>query len=44
MNFDKLFASKNIDLVNKRDPLVADLYRPLFMERMGVKLFIELTD
>ena len=44
MDFDKLFASKNIDLINKKDPLVAGLYKPLFMERMGVKLFVELAD
>ena len=26
MDFDKLFTSKNIDLINKRDPMVAALY------------------
>ena len=44
MDFDKLFTSKNIDLINMRDPLVAGLYKPMFLERMGVKIFIELAD
>ena len=44
MDFDRALASKNIDLINQRDPIMAPYFQPDIMDRMGAKLHIELAN